>query len=107
MAYTGYIKGELAVRYLDEYKAALDAMDMKKFKDLGIDKDPMDIKDPEFTNWLNAKVETEFEKHLTSDGSFYSEKNRLMAAHTELTRQGKLFGDGREEALDKLSLIHI
>tara|TARA_R100000734_G_C3319010_1_gene114016 strand:- start:41 stop:4474 length:4434 start_codon:yes stop_codon:yes gene_type:complete len=101
MAYTGYIKGELAVRYLDEYKAALDAMDMKKFKDLGIDKDPMDIKDPEFTNWLNAKVETEFEKHLTSDGSFYSEKNRLMAAHTELTRQGKLFGDGREEALDK------
>tara|TARA_R100001443_G_scaffold109154_1_gene120282 strand:+ start:2751 stop:7178 length:4428 start_codon:yes stop_codon:yes gene_type:complete len=101
MAYTGYIKGELAVRYLDEYKAALDAMDMKKFKDLGIDKDPMDIKDPEFTNWLNAKVETEFEKHLTSDGSFYSEKNRLMAAHTELTRQGKLFGEGREEALDK------
>ena len=101
MAYTGYIKGELAVRYLDEYKAALDAMDMKKFKDLGIDKDPMDIKDPEFTNWLNAKVETEFEKHLTSDGSFYSEKNRLMAAHTELTRQGKLFGEGREEALQK------
>lgn len=101
MAYTGYIKGELAVRYLDEYKAALDAMDMDKFKQLGIGKDPMDIKDPEFTNWLNAKVETEFEKHLTSDGSFYSEKNRLIAAQTELTRQGKLFGDGREEALDK------
>tara|TARA_R100001082_G_scaffold104717_1_gene76282 strand:+ start:3987 stop:8426 length:4440 start_codon:yes stop_codon:yes gene_type:complete len=101
LAYTGYVKGELSVKYLDQYKAAIDASDAKALSNLGVKFDADNLGNNNFTKWLNEKVETEFQKHLTSDGAFYSEKNRMIAAQKHLTRTGKLFGEGREEALQK------
>lgn len=101
LAYTGYIKGELAVKYLDQYKAAIEASDSKALAELGVKFDEKNLGNNNFTKWLNEKVNTEFNRHLTSDGAFYSEKNRYIAAQKHLTRTGKLFGEGREEALDK------
>ena len=101
LAYTGYVKGELAVKYLDEYKAAVSTADTKALKSLGVNFDPERLGSGEFGKWLNGKVERDFNKHVTSDGAFYSEKNRYIAAQKHLTKTGKLFGEGREEALDK------